>query len=134
MSYAFDHVHLQTTDLDATVAWFERLFDARRLWTGEFNGVGITRLGFHGAHVNVYHRPPANPGVTPDDAVIHHFALRPGDFDAAIADLKRRGARFHTEPAATGPLRVAFVEGPDNLRIEIIEGDLPEGAGLEQEG
>ena len=49
--------------------------------------------------------------------MIHHFAMRPDDYDAAIADLKRRGARFHTEPAAVGPhLRVAFIEGPDNLR------------------
>ena len=132
MKYSYDHVHLQTNDLDATVSWFERMFDARRLWIGEFKGTKITHLGFHDTFVNVFHRAPTNPDTTPEDAVIHHFAMRPDDYDAAIADLKRRGARFHTEPAAVGPhLRVAFIEGPDNLRVEIIEGDLPEGTGLE---
>ena len=103
MRYSYDHVHLQTNDLDATVAWFERMFDARRLWIGEFKGTKITHLGFHGTFVNVFHRPPTNRDVTPEDAIIHHFAMRPDDYDAAIADLKRRGARFHTEPAAVGP-------------------------------
>lgn len=131
MSFTYDHVHLQTTDLDATVSWFERMFDARRLWSGEFRGTMITRLGFHGTFVNIFHRAPTMPKVTPEDAVIHHFALRPDNFDEAIADLERRGARFHIEPVATGPyLRLAFIEGPDSLRIEIIEGDLPEGTGL----
>ena len=102
MSYSYDHVHLQSTDLDATVSWFERMFDARKLWIGEFKGTKITHLGFHGTFVNVFHRPPTNPDVTPEDAVIHHFAMRPDDFDAAIADLKARGADFHTEPAAVG--------------------------------
>lgn len=132
MTYSYDHVHLQTNDLEATVSWFERIFDARRLWIGEFNGTKITHLGLHGTFVNVFHRPPNNSKTTPEDAVIHHFAMRPDDFDEAINELKKRGAKFHTEPADVGPhLRVAFIEGPDNLRVEIIDGDLPEGTGLD---
>ena len=130
MSYSFDYVHITATDVEATLTWFERMFDARRVWKGDFGGTPITRVVFDGVAVNVFHKPPVGT-PEPDTAVIHHFALQPSDFDATIAELKRRGADFHSNPTSVGEyLRVAFINGPDNLRIEIITGDLPDGNGL----
>src|SRR5438132_8051356 len=53
---------------------------------------------------------------------LDHFGLRVENMDEAVAELKRRGARFTLEPRTIRPgVRIAFVEAPDNVRIELLE-------------
>ena len=53
---------------------------------------------------------------------LDHFGLRVDDMDAAVAELKRRGAHFSVEPRTIRPgVRIAFVQAPDNVRIELLE-------------
>jgi hypothetical protein len=38
------------------------------------------------------------------------------------AELKRRGAEFVSEPRTVRPgLKIAFIRGPENIRIELLE-------------
>ena len=42
--------------------------------------------------------------------------------DAATAELKRRGAQVIVEPKTIRPgVRIAFIQGPDHVRIELLE-------------
>ena len=51
-----------------------------------------------------------------------HFGLRVPDVDATVAELRRRGVRIEVEPWDFGPtLRIAFVKGPDDVRIELVQ-------------
>ncbi len=51
-----------------------------------------------------------------------HFGVEVDDLDEVAADLKKRGVVFGMEPRDFGPgLRIAFVRGPDNVRIELME-------------
>src|SRR6266540_563180 len=70
--------------------------------------------------------------VSPDAAIpsaptepyvgLDHFGLRVENMDEAVAELKRRGASFKMEPRTIRPgVRIAFVEAPDNVRIELLE-------------
>ena len=60
---------------------------------------------------------PADPHLGLD-----HFGLRVDNLDAAYAELKRRGADFAVEPKIIRPgVKIAFVRGPDNVRIELLE-------------
>ena len=53
---------------------------------------------------------------------LDHFGLRVDDMDEAVAELKRRGAQFTLEPRTIRPgVRIAFVQAPDNVRIELLE-------------
>ena len=62
-------------------------------------------------------RPPEPPFLG-----IEHIGLGVNDLDAAAAQLKARGVRFTTEPRQARPgVRIAFIEGPDRVRIELIE-------------
>lgn len=64
----------------------------------------------------------SDPDTAPTS--IHHFAFRADDFDAVIADLRKRGTHFVVEPKQAGKrMRMASISGPDNIRIEIIHGD-----------
>ena len=123
MTLSFDHVHLQSSDPEATIAFFKQMFDATVVWQHVFNGTELTRLKVCGTHVNLFTRAPKVANPDPDDATIHHFCFRTDEFDAAIAELRRRGANFAVEPASAGNMRMAFISGPDNVRVEILFGD-----------
>ena len=42
--------------------------------------------------------------------------------ETAVAELKRRGASFKMEPRTIRPgVKIAFIEAPDNVRIELLE-------------
>jgi catechol 2,3-dioxygenase-like lactoylglutathione lyase family enzyme len=66
-----------------------------------------------------------------------HFGLRVLDVDATVAELRRRGVRIEVEPWDFGPtLRIAFVKGPDDVRVELVQtkepptDSIPEGGAL----
>jgi catechol 2,3-dioxygenase-like lactoylglutathione lyase family enzyme len=53
---------------------------------------------------------------------LDHLGLRVDDVDAATAELKRRGAKVLVEPKTIRPgVRIAFIQGPDDVRIELLE-------------
>jgi catechol 2,3-dioxygenase-like lactoylglutathione lyase family enzyme len=60
---------------------------------------------------------PAGPYLGLD-----HFGLRVNNLDDTAAELKRRGCEFAIEPRTVRPgLRIAYVRGPENVRIELVE-------------
>ena len=53
---------------------------------------------------------------------LDHFGLRVDNIDAAYAELTQRGAVFTVPPRTIRPgVRIAFVQAPDNVRIELLE-------------
>jgi catechol 2,3-dioxygenase-like lactoylglutathione lyase family enzyme len=56
--------------------------------------------------------------------VVDHIGVSVGDLDEAIAKLRKEGVTVTDEPksVAGGKIKFAFIEGPDKMRIEIIEG------------
>ena len=53
---------------------------------------------------------------------LDHLGLRVDDLDVATAELKRRGAQVIGEPKTIRPgVRIAFIQGPDDGRIELLE-------------
>jgi hypothetical protein len=50
-----------------------------------------------------------------------HLGWKFTDLDGATTDLKNSGVSFTMEPTAFRNIRIAFVEGPDAVRIELVE-------------
>jgi hypothetical protein len=53
--------------------------------------------------------------------VIDHFGFAVADVDASAAALAAAGVKFAIQPRTVGVLRMAFVEGPDQLRVETVQ-------------
>ena len=55
--------------------------------------------------------------------VVDHIGISVPDLDEAIAKLRTAGVTITDEPKsiAGGKVKYAFIEGPDKMRIEIIE-------------
>ena len=52
----------------------------------------------------------------------NHFGLEVADIEATVAELRGRGVTIEVEPWDFGPgMRIAFVKGPDDVRIELVQ-------------
>ncbi|MBM3225982.1 MAG: VOC family protein [Candidatus Tectomicrobia bacterium] len=123
--YSYDHIHLRTRDPMATAQYYHRMFDAKIVESVQSDGKSRIDLDINGLMVFLAHVPaevdipesPADPHLGLD-----HFGLRVDNMNEAYVELKHRGAVFTVEPRTIRPgVRIAFVQGPDNVRIELLE-------------
>lgn len=124
-TYRYDHMHLRSRDVKKTAEYYQQMFDAEIVESIQSDGRPRTDLDLNGLTIFI-------AAVAPDAAVppapsepyvgLDHFGLRVEDMDEAVAELKRRGASFMMEPRTIRPgVRIAFVQAPDNVRIELLE-------------
>lgn len=122
-AYALDHLHLRSPDPDAAARFYVEVMGARM--RGREEGEGRLRVTVVLGDVPLFidRVPAATAGPpAPPFTGLEHLGLRVADIDAIAADLKGRGAEFETEPYdMRSGLRIAFVRGPDDVRIELLQ-------------
>ena len=125
LTYRFDHIHLLSRDPKATAAYYRKMFDARVIEGFSADGKPRIDLDLNGQKIFIFKVEPgedlpAAPGGR--YLGLDHFGLIVDDLDATIAELKRRGAEFATEPRTLGPgLKIVFLRAPENVRIEVLQ-------------
>jgi lactoylglutathione lyase len=124
LSYRFDHLHVFCSDVDATERWFVEGLGAALVERRLSRGVRVSELQLGGAQILI--RAAREGEQLAPAGVRHfgadHFGLRVADVDATVAELRRRGVRIEVEPWDFGPtMRIAFVKGPDEVRIELLQ-------------
>ncbi len=125
MHYSLDHIHVRCSDADASIAYFKKMFDAEEVGKWEAKGMPITNLEMAGQRFSFSPKreevdivaKPHEPGWG-----VYQIGLKVDDLDAALAQLKARGAEISKEPfTPKDGLRIFFVNGPDGLEIEVME-------------
>jgi len=121
--YRFDHIHLRTPDPEATAAFYVRCFGAvikARVQAGTALRV-VTELA--GVALFIEEVPAATAAPPPPPFLgVEHLGLAVDDLDAALADLAVQGAKLLSGPTQARPgVRIAFIEAPDAVRVELIE-------------
>ena len=123
--YSYDHIHLRTRDPMATAQYYQRMFDAKIVESIQSDGRPRIDLDING--LTVFIAPvPADADIpsAPTEPYIglDHLGLRVDNIDAAYAELTQRGAVFTVAPRTIRPgVRIAFVQAPDNVRVELLE-------------
>jgi lactoylglutathione lyase len=126
--FSYDHVHLRSPDPDETAAYYERMFGAEIIKSVMSNGIERTDMNLGGVMVFIAKVPedaalaekPAGSFVGLD-----HLGLRVRGIDRVCDELKAKGAEFTVEPKTIRPgVRIAFVRGPQNVLIEILDRDV----------
>ncbi|MCP4578242.1 MAG: VOC family protein [Deltaproteobacteria bacterium] len=125
MHYSLDHIHLRCSDLDASIAYYEKMFDAKEVSRGDAKGMPIITLEMAGKRFCFSpKREGVDIGVEPDEPSwgLYQIALKVDNLDAAMAALKERGAEISRGPLnLEGGLRVFFVEAPDGVEMEVMK-------------
>lgn len=110
----FHHIHLATTDPQTTLNWYVNAFGGE---ITKFAGI-VPGIRYGDAWVlvkKVAEQPAPTKGRS-----IDHVSWGFFDLDAAAVDLKAKGVKFASEPIAFGGGKIAFIEGPDGVRIELV--------------
>ena len=133
-TYTYDHIHVRTKDPEGMASFFETMFGARVLRLIQSDGVPRVDLDVNGLAIFIASVPPEEHiDLSPRDPHLglDHFGFRVDDIDGAVEDLRSKGAEIYVEPRTIRPgVRIAFVRGPDDVRIEILQRD---GSGLMEE-
>ena len=124
----FEHIHLLSQDPEGTAAFYERMFGAQILRSKMPDGGARIDLKLGGLDVFILPVKAGDAAVGVAPAHPHrgldHIGLRINDLDKVMAELKAKGAEFTRGPVTVRPgLRVAFMRGPDNVSIEILDRD-----------
>ena len=126
----FGHVHLFSADPPAAGAWYARELGVRSFPQTEkriYRTVQIAPAAFVTAdHVSMIIYPLEYRGgtiVPTRGRVVDHLGFGVEDLDATLARLRTDGVTVTAEPRtlADGKIKFAFVEGPDQVAIELIQ-------------
>jgi lactoylglutathione lyase len=126
--FTYDHVHLRSPNPDETAAYYERMFGAKIIKSVMSNGIERTDMNLGGVMVFIAQvREDADLAEKPEGSFVglDHLGLRVRDIDQVCEALKAKGAEFTVEPKTIRPgVRIAFVRGPQNVLIEILDRDV----------
>lgn len=121
--YRCDHVHLRSADAHAAAEFYLTMFGAVEDFRRTVDGMLRIGLNLGGLTVFIDQVPEGTPSTPPPPFVgIEHLCLAVAGLDAAAAELKSKGVTFVVEPRQARPgLSFAFIEGPDRVRIELVD-------------
>ena len=128
MAYEFNHIHIKASNPEKTADWYVRVFNFRivsdtvRVWGDRFircetaDGVAVN---ISGARV----LEKMGEGDAGAHWGLEHFGINVEDLDAEIERLRGLGAELLEGPIEVpdSPLRIAFLKGPDDVRIELLQ-------------
>ena len=132
--HLFGHVHLFSADAPAAGAWYAQELGVRSFPQTEkriFRNVQIAPAAFVTAdHVSMIIYPVeyrGGPILPTRGRVVDHLGFSVDDLDATLARLRQDGVKVTAEPRsiADGRIRFAFIEGPDQVAIELLQDGTP---------
>ena len=128
MPYRINHIHLKAPDPRKTAEWYVTAFGFRiagdevRVFGDRFvrcvSEDGLMAVNISGARTS----ERMLPGEARAHWGLEHFGLDTEDLEADIRRLEGLGASLLEGPTQVpnGP-RIAFLQGPDNTRLELVE-------------
>jgi catechol 2,3-dioxygenase-like lactoylglutathione lyase family enzyme len=117
MRISLDHIHIFSTNLSATVEFFQRMLDATSIWDENAGGVRTLRLRLGNGFVHVYEQPPkAQRG-----GAMHHLGIETDDLDGLVARMKANGHEFRNAVREEPKFKYVMTTGPDDLLIELFQ-------------
>jgi lactoylglutathione lyase len=126
--FHYDHVHLRSPDPEATARYYERMFSAEIVRSTQSDGRERVDMKLGGVMMfiaKVEDDAPLSEKPAGSYVGLDHLGLRVNKIDEVVAELKAKGAEFTVEPKTIRPgVRIAFMRGPQNVLIEILDRDV----------
>lgn len=119
----FDHIHLRSLDPDAAGRFYVEMLGATHVARDETDKLLRVSVAFPGVNIFIDRVPAGtNRAAGRPHLGLEHVGLKIDDVDAAAAELKAKGVAFTLDPVDFRPgLRIAFLVGPDDVSIELLQ-------------
>jgi len=122
---SFDHVHVISPDPKATADWYVEKLEGLVQRSVEIKGAPQIYVEFTGGAIIIRGERDGETAEKKAELAwgTDHFGFRvEGDFDNFCRDLKEKGVRFTVEPFDfNSTTRIAFIEDPDGVKIELLQ-------------
>jgi catechol 2,3-dioxygenase-like lactoylglutathione lyase family enzyme len=118
------HVGMYVEDVKASLRFYEEVLGFRRLYHHDFGGheLGAVALGdVMIEFIQAGRELPVADGQQQSAMHRTHLSLTVESLDAALAEVERRGISVFSGPMEAGPSKIAFVIGPDDRLVELVE-------------
>lgn len=109
------HLHLSSPDPAATLQWYAENFG------GSSETFGGALPGLNYGDIWLLVAQARGPIVPTEGRSFDHLGWNFEDLDAGAEKLKANGVKFSMEPRDYRGIRISFAEGPDGVRIEIVQ-------------
>ena len=128
MKYAINHVHIRSSDPHASASWYEKHFGARIISDREVMPGTITVSMDVGGPVrlNISSKPDGSPDTRAVAELnrlgLEHFGFDVEDLEAELDRLEKAAVRIVLPlTEVVGGTRLAYIEGPDDVLIELVQ-------------
>jgi len=125
MSWNYDHVHLKASDLDKTISFYEKNFNAEQKFSRELRGMSIVGMDINGMTLLISDTAEGEnpkPGSADPQFGLIHFGLRCDNLEQKVVELKNNGVEFTMDLTDIGGrTKIAFIKAPDEVLIELLE-------------
>ncbi len=124
MNASLDHIHFYCGDIEKTEAYFRDVFGGKELSREKRPNSVLIRMDIQGSVLALMGVPPESGQFETGKGKrgLDHIGFKVKDLHAALDEVKAKGVRI-TQDLTVLPsgLKMAFVEGPDGIRIELLE-------------
>jgi lactoylglutathione lyase len=125
MAHRFDHGHIKSRDPRRTAQWWAHTFGAKLLPEFGSGDVLFAPIEIGGVKINISRPSPEEAAnMEPASAGLHfgleHLGVETDDLDADLEKLREQGLAIF-EVRETAAMKIAFVETPDAVRVELMQ-------------
>ena len=125
MAHRFEHGHIKSHDPRRTAQWWAKVFGAKLLPEFTSGETLFCPIEIGGVKINVSRPSPEEAAsMEPASAELHfgleHLGIETDDLEADLATLREQGLAVF-EVRETPTMKIAFVETPDAVRVELME-------------
>ncbi|MEL7157649.1 MAG: VOC family protein [Actinomycetota bacterium] len=113
----FHHAHLFATDLEASLAFYRRWFDAEVLADHHFAGARNVMVRIGDGRLNFYDQPPRDRGRN----AVHHLGLQVEGLADLVARMAEAGVEIRSAIRELPELDYLMVAAPDGVLLELFE-------------
>ena len=119
MIVKLDHIHFYSGDIEKMAAYFRDVFGATETSRDERS----IRLDVKGSPLLIMVLDPKTEQFETgkNRRGLDHIGFLVQDIESTLEEMKRKGVRISTELKVLPGRKVAFVDGPEGIRIELME-------------
>ncbi|ANK82561.1 MAG: hypothetical protein TEF_18505 [Rhizobiales bacterium NRL2] len=119
MTEQLHHVHIFSSDIDATVAWWRDMLGGEVAFDDDFGGARNVFMRVGGGRLHIYEQPPRDQGR----GAVHHIGIRTDDLESLEARLRAAGVAFRSGIRDFGAWKYIMCPAPDGVLLELFQAD-----------
>jgi catechol 2,3-dioxygenase-like lactoylglutathione lyase family enzyme len=121
--YLLHHIHIVCSDVETSERWFLDGVGAELVDRRESRGTPTTELRLGDTRVLLRAAREGESLAADGERRFgtDHVGLQVENVDATVERLRARGVEIAREPQNSPSNRVAFIKGPDNVLIELVQ-------------